>query len=88
MYKGLQLVYPFHSFGFHRELKNTVFYGNIGCTRIHRKIQWECKPLTTLQTRTEFAKRQDLPPPENGDRLAQGLFLDVYTLIGQVITPY
>ena len=32
------------------------------------------QPLTTLQTRTRFAKRQDLPPPENGDRLAQGLF--------------
>ena len=59
---------------FPSRIENTVFYGNIGCTRIHRKNSMGMQSLTTLQTRTEFAKRQDLPPPENGDRLAQGLF--------------
>lgn len=59
---------------FPSRIENTVYYGNIGCTRIYRKNMMGMQAVTTLQTRAEFARRQDLPFPENGERLAQGLF--------------
>ena len=61
MYKDLQLVSPFHSFGFHRELKIRYFMETSVAHAFIEKIQMGMQPLTTLQTRTEFAKRQDLP---------------------------